>query len=106
MKGRKEVLDKKKEEAWLNAQKDREWLKKNGKYTFNELLVQRPWEKKNDERYGNHIKTLQIFHDTWLQWLENAPQYAKDAYNNSQLQKDLEVFINNNLSEFVYKRKQ
>lgn len=104
MKGRKEILDKKKGEAWVNAQQDREWLKKNGKYTFNELLVQRPWEKKNDEKYGNHIRTLQIFHTSWLKQLENAPQYCKDYYNNSELQKKLDIFIRENLWDFVYKK--
>lgn len=106
-KGRKEVLDaimKRNEEEY---KEDREFVKRNRKKTFNELLIELPWDKANDKRLGKHYSALSIFHDTWIKnHLREAPQYVQDVYDNSKLQAGLEKFINENLSKYVYKRKQ
>lgn len=104
--GRKEVMEKKRDEAWKECQEDRKFVAERRKYTFNEIITSRPWKKKNIEKHGSGIDSLQIFHDTWLDLLKSAPPYCQEMYNNSQMQKDLEVFINTHLNEFVYKRKQ
>ena len=104
-KGRKEVLDKIVERSAKEHEADRAWIEKKRKYTFNELLVKQPWNQLNKKRLGKSNGHILVFHDTWLDLLHEAPQYVQEAYNNSKYQKGLEEFINNNLSQYVYKRK-
>ena len=105
-KGRKEVLDKIMERSAKEHEADRAWIEKKRKYTFNELLVEQPWNKLNKRRLGKSNGHILVFHDTWLDLLHEAPQYVQEAYKNSKYQKGLEEFINNNLSQYVYKRTQ
>lgn len=102
--GRKEVLDSIMARSAIEHESDRKFVNKNKKYSFNDLLKEEPWNKKNKERLGKANGGMLIFHDTWLQLLRKSPQYVQDVYDNSQLQKDLEKFINENLSKYVYKR--
>ena len=74
---------------------------KNIKKSFNDLLLERPWDKKNMERHGKANGAMTIFHYTWLDLLAQSP-IALEAYRNSKYQKGLEEFIENNLSEFIY----
>ena len=104
-KGRKEVLDKIVERSAKEHEADRAWIEKKRKYTFNELLVKQPWNQLNKKRLGKSNGHILVFQDTWLDLLHEAPQYVQEAYNNSKYQKGLEEFINNNLSQYVYKRK-
>src|SRR3990167_1002059 len=104
--GRKEVLDALMKRSEREHQPDREWIEKKRKYTFNDLLVQKPWDKLNMERLGKSNAQISIFHDTWLDLLTESSEASKVAYQNSKYQKDLEVFINEKLSKRVYKRKQ
>jgi len=91
------------ERAEKETKKDREFIEKNRVKTFNQLLVERPWDKLNDERYGKHNSSMLIFHETWLNnSIKGTP--AEKLYNESKTQKELEKFINNNLSDYVYKR--
>lgn len=103
--GRKEVLDRMMEEARVEMKNDREFIKSRRKYTFNELIVERPWEKLNQKLRGCHTKTILIFQDTWIDLLRKSPKYVQDIYDNSPLQKQLDAFINEHLADFVYKRK-
>lgn len=104
--GRREVLERMMAEAKKEAADDRIFINENKKKTFNELIVERPWEKLNKEKYSVGFPNLLIYHDSWLDLLKSAPQYVKDIYYSSELQQDLEKFINTNLSDFVYKRKK
>jgi len=103
-KGRKEVLDTLMERSALEHQKDREWIERKRKHTFNDLLVNQPWNQMNQKRLGKFNGHISVFHDTWLDLLRQAPKDAQDAYDNSKYQKELEEFINKNLSKYVYKR--
>lgn len=101
--GRKEVLDRMWEEADRETTEDQRFIRKHRVKTFNEILVERPWDKLNLERHGKANSALTIFHDTWLKLLEESAQ-AKEAYERSKYQKQLAEFIDSNLSQFVYKR--
>lgn len=94
----KEIMDRNEREHG----KDRAFIERNRKYTFNEIIAERPWDKLNEQKHGKSNGGLQVFHDTWLPLLDGTP--AKEAYENSKYQKDLEKFINEKLSAFVYKR--
>ena len=82
---------------------ERKFIEKRRKFTFNELIAERPWEAMNEKKVGKSVKTLLTFHDTWLPLMEANP-VAKEAYKNSKYQKGLEEFINEKLSDTVYKR--
>jgi len=101
-KGNKETLDRLWNEAEKEAQKDKEFIAKKKVKTFNELIVERPWDKLNDEKYGRHNSAMSIFHDSWLPLIKGTP--AEEPYNNSELQKNLEKFINEKLSDYVFRR--
>jgi glycosyltransferase involved in cell wall biosynthesis len=101
--GRKEVLDKIMARGEKEYALDRAFVDKHKKMTFNQLLTERPWDKKNMERHGKCNGSMLIYHDTWLDLMRQSPQ-AKEAYEKSKYQKDLDVFIRQNLSEFVYKK--
>ena len=102
-KGNLEEMKRLWERAKKETQKDRAFIHKYRVKTFNELLVERPWDKLNDERYGKHNSSMLIFHESWLEnFIKGTP--AEELYNNSETQKQLEKFINENLSDYVYKR--
>src|SRR3990167_9317404 len=101
--GRKEVLDEIMERSDRENRKDREFVNKHRKKTFNELIVERPWDEMNMKRHGRKNSAITVFHETWLNLLNESP-VAKEAYEESKYQKGLEEFINANLSQFVYKR--
>ena len=103
-KGRKEVLDRMMMRAERDQSDRRAFVEKRRKHTFNEILIDRPWDRLNIAKFGSSNCGLSIFHDTWLPLLEGTP--AKQAYADSRYQKDLEVFINTHLDEFVYKRER
>ena len=101
--GRREVLEKMWTEAQKEMQSDREEIAKRRVKTFNEVLVERPWDIKNMEKHGTKNSSVLIFHHTWISLLSNAPKFVQDMYNNSQLQKDLDKFIREKLWNCVYK---
>ena len=100
--GRKESIDKLWDLAAEASRKDRKWIDKRKKFTFNQLLVERPWEKLNIEKYGRGDANMLIYHPTWLSLLDKAP-HAKKAYEESKYQAELDKFIRDNLWQFVYK---
>lgn len=103
-KGRKPVLDKIWAEAEEETKKDREFIARHRKKTYNQVLAEQTWNKMNKEKFGKSNGAISVFHDSWLQLLEQSPEYVKEAYRNSKHQKDLAIFINNNLAPLVYKR--
>lgn len=102
---KKVVLDKFMAEAKVEMQADREWIEKKRFRTFNDCLVERPWDELNIKRKGKALSSQLIFHDTWLDIIKEAPHVQK-AYEESKFQAILADFINKHLSEFVYKRQK
>jgi hypothetical protein len=92
------------EEAEKETKEDREFIAKRKVMSFNDILVNLPWDKKNDERLGKHFSGLTIFHDSWLDLIKQTP-HVVEAYEKSKYQKDLDIFISEYLSKHVYKRK-
>lgn len=101
--GRKEVLDAFMTRGEKEYADDRTFVEKKRQKTFNELLVERPWDKMNMDKWGKANGAMTIFQDSWLK-LKDQSEQCKLAYENSKYQKGLAEFIDNNLSQFVYKR--
>jgi len=100
--GRKEVLDRIMKQGELEMESDRAFIKKRMKKSFNELIAEQPWNVMNKEKFGRANGGVQILHDTWLPLVKGTP--AEQAYKESKYQNGLENFINENLSQYVYKR--
>lgn len=83
---------------------ERQFIEKRRKKTFNQLIVERPWDKLNDERFGRHNSGLVVYHDSIIPLFEES-ENSREAYKNAKYKEDLNKFINENLSEFVYRRK-
>ena len=101
--GRKEVMDKIMERSEREHTPRREKVLSEVKKSFNDLLIERPWDKLNMEVGGAKNSSLLIFHNTWLALLKKDGGVALEAYKNSKYQKDLEKFILENLKSNVYK---
>jgi glycosyltransferase involved in cell wall biosynthesis len=101
-KGKKEVLDEIMARGEREYAGDRAFVAKNRKRTFNELLVERPWDKLNMAKYGKCNGAMTIFQRTWLEIISKVPHVQK-AYVESKYQKGLATFIEQNLQQFVYK---
>ena len=100
--GRKEVLDRMMAEAKKEMAETRIRIERHRVMTFNEMLVRKPWDEMNMKLHGRKNSSMLIYHDSWLPSLNRTP--AKEVYENSPTQKELEKFINENLSQYVYKR--
>ena len=103
-KGRREILDAIMARGEMEYAEDREFVKKHRKKTFNDLLVDPPWDRMNMELHGKKNGMMTVFHDTWLDLMKESPT-AKEAYENSKYQQQLDKFINTNLRKWVYKPK-
>ncbi len=99
--GRKEVLDKMMAEARVEMADRRADIEKRRIYSFNDLLLQRPWDKKNIEKGGVANSSMLIYHPTWYAGLKDYPNALK-FYEESELQKKLHRFIVDNLWNVVY----
>lgn len=102
-KGRKVVLDRMMDEAKIETAKDREYIAKRKVRSINEILAKPTWNEMNDKKFGRHNGSILIFHDTWKDLIKGTP--VEELYNKSETQKGLEKFINESLSNLVYKRK-
>ena len=103
-KGRKEVLDRLMAESAIAMKGERKFIDKYKKKTFNEVLVEQPWNKMNMARLGRKNGGISIFHPSWLELMQQAPEYVKKIYRESKLQRGLEKFIIDNLWSNVYKK--
>lgn len=102
--GRKEVHDKMIEEAKKEMESDRQFIVSRKVKTFDDVFVESPWDKLNDERHGKHNSSKMVMHSTWLaNCLRKSPQWVQDIYDNSSLQKELEKLIKEKLWAYVYK---
>jgi len=111
-KSRPEVIEKLWEEAKEETVQDRKFIEENRIKTFNELIVEKPWEKMNLKKCGTKINSVMIFHNTWLKELYEgipkkgkppAPEHVIKMYENSDIQKNLDKFIKEKLSDCIYK---
>ncbi|KKL71369.1 hypothetical protein LCGC14_2095570 [marine sediment metagenome] len=103
-KGRKEVLDAIMARNEVEYADDRRFIEKARKRTFNSLLLSQPWDVLNKKRLGKYFSAVSIFHPSWLELLQQSPEYVKKVYRESKTQKELEVFIKEKLWDFVYKK--
>ena len=102
--GRKEVIDGMMERSAKEHRPRREEIEKRRTKTFNEIIVERPWDKMNLEMLNAKNSSMLVFHPTWLNLLKNSSEIAKEAYRNSKYQPQLEEFIKEKLWDFVYKK--
>ena len=100
--GRKEVLDRMMAEARVEMAGRRAKIEKERKYTFSQLLTERPWDKWNMEKHGRSNCNILVYHPTWLNLLKDSSEISKEAYRNSTYQVGLEKFIIDNLWDNVY----
>lgn len=103
--GRPEVVNRMLEEAKRETASDRAFIASRRVCTFNDLLVQRPWDTKNIEKGGSKNSSILIYHPSWYGALENYP-IVKKLYDESETQKTLHKFILENLWDFVYKHSE
>ncbi|MBI2110672.1 glycosyltransferase family 2 protein [Candidatus Woesearchaeota archaeon] len=101
--GRQEVLARMLAESKIEMADRRKTIDKRKKMTFNELIVNKPWDKWNQEKHGNTNSSMLIYHWSWLELLEQSPDYVKEAFKNSVYQKQLAEFIEDKLSLCIYK---
>lgn len=104
--GRREVVGRMMEEAKKEMSSDRETIAQRRKYSFNEVLLTRPWDIKNIEKHGVKNSSVLIFHYTWLELLKDAPEFLKEMYRKSELQKQLAELITTKLKDSIYKGPQ
>lgn len=83
---------------------ERKFIEKRRAKTFNEVIVERPWDKLNDTKFGNHNSGLLVYHDSIIPLFQEN-EASKEAWENAKYKDQLDKFINENLSEFVYRRK-
>ncbi len=101
-KGNPDVMKRLWEEAHTETISDRKFIEEHRVKEFNQLLTERPWDKMNDKKYGRHNGSILIFHPTWLNMIKGTP--AEKLYYESKTQPELEKFIYENLSEYIYKK--
>lgn len=104
--GRKEVLDKMMAEGEKEMVRDRTFIENRRVKTIGDLLVEIPWNKMNQEKFGRASGSILVYHDTWLDLLKLAPRAWEYYEKEAKYQKQLEEFINKHLDQYVYKRKR
>ncbi len=100
-KGDKETMDRLWAEAEEETKEDKDFIAGKSKTTFNQILIDRPWDKLNDEKFGRHNSSMLIYQPTWLAGIRGTD--AEEMYNRSEKQQKLEKFIWDNLADKVYK---
>lgn len=88
------------EQAKAEAVSDREFFANRPVSPLYSLLLGKPWDELNDRKHNTHASFLSIFHRTWLDELHGD---ALLYYQRSELQRELDEFIETNLSEHIYK---
>lgn len=101
-KGNPETMSRLWEEAKRETVEDRNFIHHKKKKTFNEIIVDRPWDKLNDKLHGKHNGSVLVYQPTWEEMIKGTP--AEKLYNDSPTQKELKRFIYANLSDCIYKK--
>lgn len=104
--GRKEILDAMLEEAKREMKSTRNEILERRVKTFEELLIERPWDKKNIELGMKPSASILVYHWTWKALFAEAPEYIKEIYRKSELQPKLENFFEKHLYDNIYKKEQ
>jgi len=102
-KGNEQRLQELWKEAQQTAKTQRKFVEEHRIMTFNELIVNKPWDVKNIEKFGKKNSGMLVFHPTWLKEIEKC-QRAQAVYDASPTQKELAKFIEENLSQNVYRK--
>lgn len=100
--GREQVLEHMLAEAKIEMADRRTEVEQRRITTFNDLLVDRPWDKLNMERGGAANSSLLIYHYTWIHGLKDYPK-IKERFEKSETQKKLSEFIETKLHDYIYK---
>lgn len=95
----REHLNKLHDQAKREAEHDRTFLATCSARSLYDVLIERPWDRQNDERHGKHQSFMAIYQDTWLNDLSGD---ALAYYKASKLQAELDAIVRNDLSEFIY----
>ena len=103
--GREEVLDRMLAEAKKEMVPDRKFIESRRVKTFNQLLVEKPWDQKNMERGGAKNSSMLIFHQSWIELIKQTPK-VYERYLASATQRELDKFITTELRDYIYKREQ
>lgn len=107
--GKKDILDRMMRNGEKEMASDRAFIASRKVKTFNDLLVERPWDEKNMERGGAKNSSMLIFHYSWLDLVDKggggAPPapHVRKLYDESPLQQELARFITTKLHDHVYK---
>lgn len=86
----------------VEMKEEREFVMKHGRCTYNDLLVNRPWDAMNDKRHGKHNGAMKIFHWSWLDEVKENP-LIRQCYLQSKYQQELGEFIEKNLEKYIYR---
>lgn len=97
---RKDVLDAMYSDAKRESSNDRQNLLPKTVMSFLDVIRERPWDKRNMEKYGRASSFIGIYDGSWISELEGE---AKTFYENSSLQAELRKVIDSELSHLVYK---
>ena len=102
-KGKKEVLDRLMESAKKGSQTRRDFIARNTIITFNDVIRERRWDFLNKERLGKTNSGMLIYQDSWIPLIKGTP--AEKEYPGKH-QEELAKFVDEHLSEFVFRRKK
>ena len=100
--GREDVLERMLAEAKVEMRETRKIVEARRITTFNDLLVDRPWDKLNMERGGAANSSLLIYHHSWIELIKSNPK-VYERFKNSPTQQALSKFIVEKLHNYIYK---
>jgi len=100
--GRENVLDRMMSEAKIEMKDRRAEIEQRRICTFNDLLVNKPWDEKNIQRGGSCNSSLLIYHYSWIDLIKGNPKVYK-KFLDSPIQKELTEFITTKLHDYIYK---
>jgi hypothetical protein len=81
----KSIVHKLCEEGLIEGKPDYDFINAKKKMSFKEVLATLPWDKKNDEKFGNHLSGIIVFED-WLERLTDPE--AIELYKTSKYQQE------------------
>lgn len=87
-------------EAKLEAQADRELLLPRTVKSFYDVLIEKPWDKKNMEKFGVASSSMGIYDRTWTNILSGE---AREYFIKSELQAELQELIDTKFKQYIYK---
>ena len=101
-KGNAQTLDPMMAKGEVEFGEDRKYIESRRVKTFNELLVEKPWDALNMERGGAKNSSMLIYHYSWIDLIKQHP-IAYQKFLASPLQAELSKFIETKLHDYIYK---